>query len=73
VSRVSGLILDFDRLLYSTEYEGSPRGIGWVRDVATGRRLWYADGARPLGVDGDRVIAETPTGEIRLERMADGG
>ena len=71
--KVEGIILDFDRLFYTTEYEGSPRGIGWVRDLATGRRLWYGDGLTPLGVDGDRVIAETASGEIRLDRMVSTG
>lgn len=72
-STIAGVIFDGDRLAYTTEYEGSRRGIGWVRDITTGRRLWYADGARPLGVDGDRVIAEMPSGEIRLERMVSTG
>lgn len=71
-SKVAGIVLDFDRLLYTTQYEGSPRGIGWVRDATTGKRLWVRDGMIPLGVDGDRVIAEAPNGEIRLERVSTG-
>jgi len=69
VSTVSGVLMSANRLAYTTQYQGSPRGIGWVRDLATGRGLWYVDGATPLGVDGDRVIVELPSGEVRLERM----
>jgi len=72
-STVTGVQRDFDRLMYVTEYAGSPRGIGWVRDMGTGKRLWHGDGLTPLGVDGNRVIAESPSGEISLERMVSTG
>jgi hypothetical protein len=66
ISKVTGLFLSGDKLVYVTDYEGSPQGIGWVRDLATGRRLWWADGVTPLGVDGNRVIAGTPGGDVKL-------
>ncbi|HEX6683160.1 MAG TPA: PQQ-binding-like beta-propeller repeat protein [Candidatus Limnocylindrales bacterium] len=65
-ARLVGFAVNGGRVIYALEYPGSADRVGFVRDLLTGKRMWYGHGATPLAVDGDRLVVEDASG-VRVQ------
>lgn len=65
-AKLVGLAVSGGRIIYTLEYPGSATRVGFMRELSTGKRIWYADGVTPLAVDADRLVVEDASG-VRVQ------